>query len=214
MDLILIILIIFILFEIPISFGMGLIFKKMKIDFKKGIIPFYNKIVLIKKYKLPQYHLILIFIPILGLYTNFIIYKKICDKYNKELMYVIELTLFPFVYNIFLGMELKEQESEEKIDNYLEDQKSIYEDDEPDEQKQEDEYVWQPKKLIRSNTIYKASKNNLSGNINLNLQNNNEIIDNSIKQKAKANTKKCPNCGAIVDENIEICYVCGKKING
>ena len=67
MKTLLILLLIFILLEIPISYGMGLIFKKLGLDFKKGIIPFYNKIILIKQYELPQYHLILIFIPLVGL---------------------------------------------------------------------------------------------------------------------------------------------------
>ena len=81
----LIILLLFILFEIPTSYGMGLIFKKLGYDFKKGIIPFYNKIILIKEYNLPQYHLLLIFIPLVGLYTNYLIYKNdrnyIIDNY-------------------------------------------------------------------------------------------------------------------------------------
>ena len=49
MKTLLIVLLMFILLEIPISYGMGLIFKKLGFDLKKGIIPFYNKIILIKK---------------------------------------------------------------------------------------------------------------------------------------------------------------------
>ena len=81
MEILLVFLIIFIIFEIPTCLGMGLIFKKKNLDFKKGIIPFYNKIILIKHYKLPQFHMLLTFIPIINMFTNFCIYKKLAEQY-------------------------------------------------------------------------------------------------------------------------------------
>lgn len=210
MKTLLILLLIFILLEIPISYGMGLIFKKLGLDFKKGIIPFYNKIILIKQYELPQYHLILIFIPLVGLYTNYLIYKKIINKYNMDKSYIMQLTLFPFVYNIFLGVELKQQTPKEKVENYFEDQKNIYDIDLPDEEEKKDEYVWHPKKSIKSNVVYKASRNNLNAKVNIT---NNEIIDNKKdKEKEIDNTKICPNCGAKVKAKANTCYICGTKL--
>lgn len=209
----LIILLIFILLEIPISYGMGLIFKKLGLDFKKGIIPFYNKIILIKQYNIPQYHLILIFIPLIGLYTNYLIYKKIIKNNNMDNSYIIQLTLFPFVYNIFLGIELKQNTPKEKIENYFEDQKNIYDIDLPDEEEKKDEYVWHPKKNIKSNVVYKASRNNLNAKVNINIENNNEIIDNKKnKEKELDNPKICPNCGAKITSKSNTCYICGTKL--
>ena len=204
-----ILLLMFILLEIPISYGMGLIFKKLGLDFKKGIIPFYNKIILIKQYELQQYHLILIFIPFIGLYTNYLIYKKIINKYNMDKSYIMQLTLFPFVYNIFLGAELKQETPKEKIENYFEDQKNIYDIDLPEEEEKKDEYVWHPKKNIKSNVVYKASRNNLNAKVNIE---NNEIIDNKKNKEKEINdTKICPNCGAKVKSKANTCYVCGTE---
>lgn len=210
MNLILVILIIFILVEIPISIGMGLIFKKINLEFKKGIIPFLNKIELIKHYRLPMYHLILIFIPIIGLYTNYEIYKMICKQTKKEFMYVLELTFFPFIYNIILGLELKEQ-NEKNIDNYFEDQKNLYQKEPKEKKETKDEYVWKPIKKTKANNVYKASRNKTINKKNK----NEEIIDNKKEiegiKKTKHNTKICPKCGAKMMENAEICFLCGTK---
>lgn len=203
-----IILIILILLEIPTSYGMGLIFKKINLDFKKGIIPFYNKIILIKKYNLPQYHLMLIFIPIVGLYTNFIIYTKILNK--KDFNYILKLTLLPFIYNIKLGKE--NIQKKENIENYFEDQKELYSKEQIKEQIKQDEYTWHMKPEIKSDTIYKASRNTLSAKVNLNINSNNKIIDKKPTKKTKENTITCPKCGATLPEETEICFVCGTKI--
>lgn len=214
MKIILVLLVLFIIFEVPTCIGMGLIFKNIKLDFKKGIIPFYNKIILIDKYKLPAYHMTLIFIPIIGLYTNYLIYKRICKTYNKEFLYVLELTFFPFVYNIFLGLELK---STTQQSNYFEDQKEMYNQKETSEEpikENKDEYIWKPKQTQESDTVYKVSRNNLNSKVNISLVKNNEIIDNkkTINKKEKANQKICPKCGTKVSENTEICFVCGTKL--
>lgn len=214
MNTLLIILLIFVLLEIPTSYGMGIIFKKIGLDSKKGFIPFYNKILLIKKYNIAQYHLILIFIPLIGLYTNNIIYKKIVSEYSMDKSYILQLTLFPFVYNIFLGIELKQQPKKENIDNYFEDQKNIYDIDLPDKEAEKDEYVWHPKKIIKSDTVYKASRNKLNAKVNINIEKNNEIIDNKKNKKEKEidNPKTCPNCGAKNKPKSNICYICGTKL--
>lgn len=214
MRIFLIILVLFIIFEIPTCIGMGLIFKKKKLNFKKGIIPFYNKIILINYYKLPQYHLILIFIPIVSIYTNYLIYSKMCKEHNKEFLYILELTFFPFIYNIFLGLELKEKGNYTQVDNYFEDQKNLYETRGEKQEKIEDEYVWYPKKINKSNTVYKASRNKLNARVNINLEKNNNIIDNK-KKKTKINennTKICPNCGAKISDDTKVCYICGTKL--
>lgn len=207
MDPIMILIIVLVIFEIPTCLGMGLIFKKMNLDFNKGIIPFYNKIILINKYKLPAYHLTLIFIPLIGLYTNYVIYSKICKEYNKDFLYVIELTFFPFVYNIFLGMELtqKIEENETNSDN----QTKIKEKEE-----KKDEYIWYTKEKIKSDTVYKATRNNLNATVNIKLNKNDEIIDNknTTMKKTKENETKCPNCGSKVSKNADICFVCGTKL--
>ena len=203
-----IIVIILVLLEIPTSYGMGLIFKKINLDFKKGIIPFYNKIILIKKYNLPQYHLMLIFIPIVGLYTNFIIYTKILNK--KDFNYILKLTLLPFIYNIKLGKE--NIQKKENIENYFEDQKKLYSKEQIKEQIKQDEYTWHMKPEIKSDTIYKASRNTLSAKVNLNINSNNKIIDKKPTKKTKENTITCPKCGATLPEETEICFVCGTKI--
>ena len=213
MQILLIILVIYILLEIPTCFGMGLIFKKINLDFKKGIIPFYNKIILINKYKLPQYHLILIFLPLIGIYSNYVIYDKLCKTYNKDSSYVLQLTLFPFVFNIFLGIELQQQKEKEQINNYFEDQKNIYDIDLPDEEEKKDEYIWYPKQKIKNDTVYKASRNNLNAKVNLNMKKTNEIIDNKKQLQNKKNyTKICPKCGTKIPSDIEVCYVCGTKL--
>lgn len=214
MEIILIILILFIILEIPTSIGMGLIFKKTNLGFTKGIIPFYNKIILIKEYKLPQYNFILIFIPLIGLYTNYLIYKEICKKYKKDKLYVLELTIFPFVFNIFLGLELKSEEKEE-IDDYFENQKSLNEKQKAEEKPEiKDEYIWLPKQQIKSDTVYKASRNKLNAKVNINIKENNEIINNykKVNQKEKEILKICPNCGAKIYKEQETCYICGTKL--
>ena len=217
MNTILILLILFIILEIPISYGWGLIFKKLGLEFNKGIIPFYNKIILIKECKLPKYHLMLIFIPVLGMYTNYLIYTKIV-RYNKmDDSYIIQLTFFPFIYNIFLGVELKQAQTKtpkEKIENYFDDQKNIYDIDIPDEEQKKDEYVWHPKQKIKSDVIYKASRNKLNAKVNINIKNDNEIIDMKKKKETKEieNSKTCPNCGTKNKNNSDTCYICGTKL--
>lgn len=211
MKILFVIFIIYILFQIPTCYGMGLIFKKMKLDFKKGIIPFYNKIILINYYKLPQYNLILMFIPLIGLYTNYLIYQKICKQFQKEFLYIIQLTLFPFIYNIFLGLEIKPQE--ENINNYFEDQKNMYtkESKKIKETKIEDEYIWKPRQIEKNNIVYKASRNNLNSNIKL--EKNQNIIDNK-KETKKQNENQiiCPQCKARMASDAKVCFLCGAKL--
>ena len=194
MEIILLILII----EIPTCIGMGLIFKKMHLDFFKGLIPIYNKIILINKFKLPQYNIILVFIPIISIYSSFIIYKKICEIYKKDTLYVIELTIFPFIFNIFLGLEIAENYEEEIVENK--------------EKTTEDEYVWgMPKE--KSQTIYKVSRENQVRNVNIKFNKTSEIIeDNKSEKQLKKNKKECPNCSSKIPLNAEICPVCGEKI--
>lgn len=208
MEILLALITIYIIFTIPSCLGSALIFKKMNLGLKKGLIPFYNKIVLIKKYNLPQYHLILIFIPAIRLYSNFIINDKLSKQYKKNTIYTLELTFLPFIYNIFLGLEIKQKQ--EKTSNYFEDQKTIYQDKE-----QKDDYSWYPKKKEKSDTVYKASRNKLNAKVNINIQKTNEIIDNKkqiIIKKEKENKKICPNCGAKINEKAEICFICGTEL--
>lgn len=214
MEILLVFLIIFIIFEIPTCLGMGLIFKKKNLDFKKGIIPFYNKIILIKHYKLPQFHMLLTFIPIINMFTNFCIYKKLAEQYKKGFIDILELTFFPFIFNIFLGLEIK-QESKEQAEDFFENQNELYNKNETEEEidNQKEEYNWFPKPKIKSDTVYKASRNSLNAKVNINIQANDEIIDNkSMKQKENNNLKTCPNCGAKVPKNIETCFICGTKL--
>ena len=191
-----------VIFEFLSCVGMGLIFKKINLGFIKGIIPFYNKIVLIGRYSLPPFHLIFIFIPILSIYTNYKIYKRLCDEFKKDSLYVIELTMFPFVYNFFLGFELEQQKQEENIK-------------EEEEEKQEydaSEYTWQPKQSLKSDTVYKATRNNFAGKVSI--KKDNEIIDGkkSSKKNNNSNKKQCPNCDAKVSESAKVCPVCGTTL--
>lgn len=216
MNVALILILAFIILEIPISYGWGLIFKKLGLDFNKGIIPYYNKIILINEFKLPQYHLILTFIPVLGMYTNYLIYTKIVRNNKMDDSYIVQLTFFPFVYNIFLGVELKQRPPrtpKQKVENYFEDQKNIYDIDLPDEEPKQDEYVWHPKKNIKSDTVYKASRNKLNAKVNIVPKGTNEIIDTKKSKKTtdEETTKICPNCGAKLKNTAEICYICGTK---
>lgn len=216
MNTILILILLFIILEIPISYGWGLIFKKLGLEFNKGIIPFYNKIILIKEFKLPQYHLILIFIPAVGMYTNYLIYTRIVRANKMDDSYIVQLTFFPFVYNIFLGVELKQRPPrtpQQKVENYFEDQKNIYDIDLPDEKQKEDEYVWHPKKNIKSNTVYKAERNKLNAKVNITTKETNEIIDTKKSKKSndEETTKICPNCGAKLKSTQEVCHICGTK---
>lgn len=197
MNIVLILLIVFIILEIPTCMGMKLIFKKLNLNENIGVIPFYNRIVLIKKYNLPMYHMTLIFIPIIGLFTNYMIYSQMAKEYKLEKLYVIELTLFPFVYNFFLGSELKQEEKQEQ----------------QNEIEEKDEYTWKPVEKEKSSSVYKASRNSLNAKVNVKLNNNENIIDNKEKfKKYKENQKTCPNCGAKVPQKTEICFVCGTKV--
>lgn len=216
MNVALILILAFIILEIPISYGWGLIFKKLGLDFNKGIIPYYNKIILINEFKLPQYHLILTFIPVLGMYTNYLIYTKIVRNNKMDDSYIVQLTFFPFVYNIFLGVELKQRPPrtpKQKVENYFEDQKNIYDIDLPDKEEKQDEYVWQPKKNIKSDVVYKAARNKLNAKVNIVPKGTNEIIDTKKSKKTtdEETTKICPNCGAKLKNTAEICYICGTK---
>lgn len=199
-------IILFIIFEILSCLGMGLIFKKMGLGFIKGIIPFYNKLILIKKYTLPPFHFLLVFIPLISIYTSYKIYKKICEQYNKDSFYAVELAIFPFVYNFFLGLELPQEKQEEKeIKNE--------ETEEEPKKIEEDIYTWHPKEMLKSNTVYKASRNNFGGKVNIKLNNNNEIIDNKKpSKKQKENKKECPNCSAKINESAKTCPVCGTTL--
>lgn len=204
METLLALTVIFLLFEIPACIGMGLIFKKMKLGFKKGIIPFYNKIVLINKYKLKQYNIILVFIPILGFITNYQIYKCLGKEYNKDMIYILELTFFPFIFNIFFGLEIKEPEEQK-----------IKEETQPKETKiVTDDFMWYPKQKVKSDTIYKASRNKMSAKVDLKVNKNNEIINNKKQTKTREieNPKVCPNCGTKQSSNAETCYICGTKL--
>ena len=198
MRIILAILALFIIFEIPTCFGMGLIFKKINLDVKKGMIPFYNKMILINKYKIPVYHLTLMFIPLIGFYTNYVIYNEICKEYNKDKTFILEITFLPCIFNIIFGLEKTKIENTEI---------------ETEESKEEyDEYVWHPK--IKSDVVYKASRNSLNAKVNIEKSENNEIINNKIQtnKKEKENETICPNCGAKVSTTREVCFVCGTKL--
>lgn len=175
---------------------MGLIFKNTGMDLKKGLIPIYNKILLIKKYRLPQYNLILIFIPLISLYPSYIIYKKMCEIHKKDNLYVIELTLFPFIFNLFLGLELKFSDVEKPIKQKTE----------------EIEYTWHPKET-KNPTVYKVTRNNKLDNLNVKLYKENEIIEDLSKKEEykKKNRKECINCKSRIPEQAEVCPVCGTK---
>lgn len=199
-------IILIIIFSILSCLGMGLIFKKMGLGFIKGIIPFYNKIVLIKKYTLPPFHFLLVFIPIVSLYTNYKIYKAICEQYKKDSFYAIELTIFPFVYNFFLGLELPQEKPviKEKPKKEVQEEK---------EEEKEDIYTWHPKEVLKSNTVYKAQRNNFGGKVNITLNDNNGIIDErKITRKQKENKKECPNCGSKINDKAKTCPVCGTNL--
>jgi len=214
MRIILVFLIIYIIFEIPISIGMGMIFKKMNLDYKKGLIPIYNRLILIKHFKLEQYHMALAFIPIISLYTNYVINEKLTKKFNKELLYIIKLTLMPFVFNIFFALDINEIQ-QENIDNYFEDQKNIYQQDEEEKPKMQDEYVWKPKTIQKANNVYKATRNNLSARINIEKNTNSDIIDNKTTTKNKHQKPtiiECPKCHAKLKEDVEVCFLCGTKL--
>ena len=195
----------FILFVILSCLGMGMIFKKMNLGFVNGIIPFHNKLILIKKYTLPPFHFLLVFIPGIWIYTNYAIYKKICEQYNKDNFYAVELAIFPFVYNFFLGTELPQEEKKEEIEQ-----------EEPEEEPkkvEEDIYTWHPKEMLKSNTVYKAARNNFGGKVNVKINENNEIIDEKKKvKKQKENKKECPNCSAKINESAKTCPVCGTTL--
>lgn len=196
-------IILLILLEIPACIGMGLIFKKMNLDFVKGVIPFYNKIVLIKFFKLPNYHLILIFIPILFLYSSFEINRKICSKYNKEFIYVLELTFFPFIFNILFSFELKLNNIESSVDSDV----STKVIDSPDD------YVWHPKSGVKSDTVYKASRNKIGAKVNIVSNKSDEIIDTDSEfKRVKENMQNCPKCGTPLPNNTDVCFVCGTKL--
>lgn len=196
----------FIIFAILSCLGMGLIFKKMNLGFTKGIIPFYNKLILIKKYTLPPFHFLLVFIPGIWIYTNYAIYKKICEQYNKDAFYAVELAIFPFVYNFFLGTELPQEKIEEKE---IEDEEMHEETKKPEE----DIYTWHPKEMLKSNTVYKASRNNFGGKVNIKMNENDGIIDErKITRKQKENKKECPNCSAKINESAKTCPVCGTTL--
>ena len=192
-------IILIIIFGLISCLGMGLIFKKMNLGFINGIIPFYNKIILINKYTIPPYHFILIFIPIANIYTNYKIYKKICEEKNKDKLYVIELTLFPFVYNFFLAAEL-EQEKPKKFIKPKESKKET--------ETKEDEYTWHPKEKFKNNNVYKATRNDLNTSINI----DNTIIEDKKIKMTKENEKRCPNCNAKVSQDAEVCQVCGTNL--
>lgn len=201
-----IVVILFIIFVILSCIGMGLIFQKMNLGFVKGIIPFYNKLTLIKKYTLPPFHFLLVFIPGIWIYTSYAIYKKICEQYNKDSFYAVELAIFPFVYNFFLGLELPQEKQEEKeIQNE--------EIEEEPKKVEEDIYTWHPKEMLKSNTVYKAARNNLGGKVNIKVNDNSEIIDEKRKiKKQKENKKECPNCSAKINESAKTCPVCGTTL--
>ena len=212
MEAIYVLVLLYLIFLIPEQIGWGLIFKKMKLSFNEGIIPFYNKIKMINKYKIPQYNIILVFIPIINLYSNYLIYKEICKQYHKEKLYVIELTLFPFIYNFFLAFEMKSQKNKNE---FVEDEKSLYETKEEKKEIPKDEYVWHPKKENIYNGVYKATRNNLKGHVILEeekKEKDTEIINNKKEKKSKIETKTCPNCNSKVALNQEICHICGKKL--
>lgn len=213
MDAIYVLILLYLLFLIPEQIGWGLIFKKMGLSFNDGIIPFYNKIKLINKYKLPQFNIAIVFIPLLNIYTNYIIYKKICKQYHKEKLYVVELTFFPFIYNFFLAFEIKKTQTRNE---YLEDQKSLYETKEEKKVIPQDEYIWHPKKENIYTGVYKATRNKLNTKIileeNKKEKKDTEIINNKKEKKLKIETKECPNCNSKLDINEEICHICGKKI--
>ncbi len=189
-----------IIFGLISCIGMGLIFKKMNLGFIKGIIPFYNKIILINKYTMPPFHFILVFIPIAMIYTNYKIYKKICEQYKKDSLYVIELTLFPFVYNFFLGIELEQEKPKKEIKP--KENKKI------EKEPEEDEYIWHPKEKFKNNVVYKATRNDISTSINI----DNTIIEDKKIRKTKENERRCPNCNAKISDNAEICQVCGTTL--
>lgn len=198
METLLIILIIISLFGIPSCIGMGIIFKKMNLSFTKGIIPYYNRIILINKYNLPKYNIILSFIPIIDIYTKYQIYKSLGKEYKKNTIEVLELTLFPFIFNILVGLDLKKIEQEE-----IKETKVV-----------KDDFMWYPKQKVKSDTVYKASRNKMSAKVDLKVNKNNEIINNKKQTKTREieNPKICPNCGTKQSDNSEVCYICGTKL--
>ena len=138
-------------------------------------------------------------------------------QYQKDFTYLLELTFMPFVFNIFFGLEIKGKAPKEKIDNYFEDQKEMYEKEsqqEKTEKKEEkDEYIWFAPKKIKNDTIYKASKNKINAEVKINIKPNDEIIEKKQEnKKQKENTITCPKCGTRIPENTEVCFVCGTKI--
>ena len=212
MEAIYVLILLYLLFLIPEQIGWGLIFKKIGLSFNDGIIPFYNKIKLINYYKIPQYNIAISFIPILNLYTNYVIYKKICKQYHKEKLYVIELTFFPFIYNFFLAFEIKSKQN--KANEFFEDQKSLYDTKEEKKEMPKDEYIWHPKKENIYNGVYKATRNKLNAKIIIEEKEikDTEIINNKKEKNTKKETKICPNCNAKIEINEKICHICGKKI--
>ena len=77
-----------------------------------------------------------------------------------------------------------------------------------------DDYYWYPKQKIKSDTVYKASRNKMSAKVDIKISNNNEIIDNKkqVKLRNGDNMRVCPKCGAKVSSNLDECYICGTRL--
>lgn len=78
-------------------FFMGKTFEKMGRSFWQGFIPIYNLYILLEVFGKPLWWLILLFIPVANIIILFLIFKELAERFGKDYLMAIVMTVLPFV---------------------------------------------------------------------------------------------------------------------
>lgn len=200
---------VFVIIVAVLLYSLAKVFKKSSVKERYAYIPFYNIYELLGICGVSKVHLILLFVPIVNLYSWYLISASLSECFNKNKNFTYLMFFLPFIGIPILGLT---KEKFVGINNkrvngiFIEELKKV-----------EVETVEKSEVLHRNTQI--GMGQSTSPNLNMN---NEQKIQPAGELKADLNilnqNKKqeefveCPNCHNKVKESADTCFYCGYKI--
>lgn len=187
--------------------SLGKIFKKADKNPLLAFIPFYNILILLQIIYLPNYYLLLLFIPIINLYPLIKIPSELGRTFRKNKGFIAGLFFLPVIYypllafreNRYVGM------NEEKVNSIVLEE-LIEEEKGP---------VMEEKSILMPSTESKEESPSNSSFIKEEKESSPiEVKMPEFKKPVEPEYKECPKCRNKVRSEATTCFICGHHFEG